>query len=52
MAEPTSKAVIAAEATAAIEQRLAHVREISASFTPATSSALASAANPLRGRAG
>jgi hypothetical protein len=43
MAEPTSKA----EATAAIEQRVAHVREISAS----TSTALASTANPLRGRA-
>jgi hypothetical protein len=38
MAEPISKAVIAAEATAVIEQRLAHVREIFASFTPAISS--------------
>ena len=52
IAEPTSKAASAAEATAAIEQHLAHVREISASFTPATSSAFASTANPLRGRAG
>ena len=52
MAEPTSKAASAAEATAAIGQCLAHVREIFASFTPATSTRLGFYSEPFARQSG